>query len=79
VVPGAPRRGLRAAIAAYLGRYRRDSQLHTESDLRVFLRWCTDQDLDPLAAVRADIERYLRWLQDVRHLPMAPDGIVAVG
>jgi integrase/recombinase XerD len=50
---------------SYLGRYRGDSWLHTESDLRIFLRWCADQDLDPLSAVRADIERYLRWLQDV--------------
>jgi integrase/recombinase XerD len=56
---------LRAAVSAYLGRYRGDSRLHTESDPRVFLRWCADQDLDPLSAVRADIERYLRWLQDV--------------
>jgi integrase/recombinase XerD len=61
---------LRAAVSAYLGRYRGQTRLHTESDLRVFLRWCTDQDLDALAAVRADIERYLRWLQDVRrHQP----------
>jgi site-specific recombinase XerD len=58
---------LRAATAAYLGRYRGQTRLHSESDLRVFLRWCTDQGLDPLAAVRVDIERYLRWLQDVRH------------
>jgi integrase/recombinase XerD len=57
---------LRAAVSAYLGRYRGETRLHTESDLRVFLGWCTDQDLDPLAAVRVDIERYLRWLQDVR-------------
>src|SRR3954471_20168147 len=57
---------LRAAVAAYLGRYRGQTRLHSESDLRVFLRWCTDQDLDPLAAVRVDIERYVRWLQDVR-------------
>jgi integrase/recombinase XerD len=56
---------LRAAVAAYLGRYRGGTRMHTESDLRVFLRWCADQDLDPLAAVRADIERYVRWLQDV--------------
>jgi site-specific recombinase XerD len=39
---------------------------HTDFDLRVFLRWCTDQVLDALVAARADIERYLRWLQDVR-------------
>src|SRR4051812_18836302 len=56
---------LRAATAAYLGRYRGQTRLHSESDLRVFLHWCTDHDLDPLAAVRVDIERYLRWLQDV--------------
>src|SRR5262245_64222245 len=57
---------LRAAVSAYLGRYRGQTRLHTESDLRVYLRWCTDQDLEPLAAVRVDIERYVRWLQDVR-------------
>jgi integrase/recombinase XerD len=57
---------LRAAVSAYLGRYRGESRLHTDSDLRVFLRWCADQNLDPLAAVRVDIERFLRWLQDVR-------------
>jgi site-specific recombinase XerD len=57
---------LRAAVSAYLGRYRGETRLHTDSDLRVFLRWCTAQDLDPLAAVRVDIERYVRWLQDVR-------------
>src|SRR3989440_6103106 len=61
---------LRAAVSAYLGRYRGETRLHTESDLRVFLCWCTDQDLDPLAAVRVDIERYLRELQDARrHQP----------
>ena len=57
---------LRAAVSAYLGRYGGQTRLHTESDLRAFLRWCTDHDLDPLAGVRVDIERYLRWLQDVR-------------
>src|SRR6266511_3030641 len=57
---------LRATVSAYLGRYRGETRLHTESDLRVFLRWCTDQGLDPLTAVRVDIERYVRWLQDVR-------------
>jgi site-specific recombinase XerD len=57
---------LRAAASAYLGRYRGESRLHTESDLRIFLTWCTNQDLEPLSAVRVDIERYVRWLQDVR-------------
>lgn len=49
---------LRAAVSAYLGRYRGQTRLHTESDLRVFLRWCADHDLDPLAAVRVNVERY---------------------
>jgi integrase/recombinase XerD len=40
--------------------------MHTESDLNVFLRWCVDQSMDPLTATRVDIERYVRWLQDVR-------------
>ncbi|WP_221623285.1 site-specific integrase, partial [Micromonospora globispora] len=55
-----------AAVSAYLGRYRGDSRLHTESDLRVFLTWCAHHDLKPLSAARVDIERYVRWLQDVR-------------
>jgi integrase/recombinase XerD len=66
VVARADQLVLRVAVSAYLGRYRGETRLHTESDLRVFLRWCADQDLEPLAAVRADIERYVRWLQDVR-------------
>ncbi|MBQ0895102.1 site-specific integrase [Micromonospora sp. U56] len=57
---------LRAAVSAFLGRYRGQTRVHTDSDLRVFLRWCNDQVLDPLAAARVDIERYVRWLQDVR-------------
>jgi integrase/recombinase XerD len=62
---------LRAAVSAYLGRYRGQTRVHTDSDLRVFLRWCADQELDPLAAVRVDIERYVRWLQDVgRYQPL---------
>ncbi|MFI7252711.1 tyrosine-type recombinase/integrase [Micromonospora chalcea] len=40
--------------------------MHTESDLRVFLRWCSHHGLDPLSAARVDIERHVRWLQDVR-------------
>ncbi len=39
---------------------------HTGSDLKVFLTWCSGEDLDPLLVGRAEIERYVRWLQDVR-------------
>ncbi len=51
---------LRAAVAAYRGRYRGQTRIHAESDLRVFLRWCAVETLDPLAVVRADVERYVR-------------------
>jgi integrase/recombinase XerD len=57
---------LRAAVAAYPGRYRGESRVHTGSDLKVFVTWCSDHHLDPLNVGRAEIERYVRWLQDVR-------------
>jgi len=38
-------RVLRAAVAAYLGRYRGESWVHTGSDLKVFLTWCSGQAL----------------------------------
>jgi integrase/recombinase XerD len=60
-------RVLRAAVAAYLGRYRGQSRLHTGSDLKIYLTWCTDKDLDPLRMGRVDIERYVRWLQEIRY------------
>jgi site-specific recombinase XerD len=44
------------------GRLSRD---HTASDLRVFLVWCAERDLDPLAAQRAHLELYVRWCQEV--------------
>lgn len=57
---------VRAAASAFLGRYRGQTRVHTDSDLRVFLCWCTDQGLNPLTARRVDVERYVRWLQEVR-------------
>src|SRR5262245_34383313 len=55
---------LGAAVAAYLARYKGLSRSHTESDLHVFLRWCHERGLDPLAARRVDVELYVRWLQE---------------
>jgi site-specific recombinase XerD len=57
---------LRLAAAAYLGRYVGASRIHTESDLRLFLAWCADQGISPLVIQRAQIERYVRWMQEVR-------------
>jgi len=57
---------LRLAVAAYLARYKNASRVHTESDLRAYLTWCTERDLDPLIARRPHIELYVRWMQEVR-------------
>ncbi|GAA4556602.1 site-specific tyrosine recombinase XerD [Planotetraspora kaengkrachanensis] len=57
---------LRVALAAHLGRYRGLSRIHTESDLLIYLRWCTERDITPLAARRVEIEMFVRWLQEVR-------------
>ncbi len=53
-------------MAAYLARFKGQSRIHTESDLRGYLTWCESHGLDPLAATRPHIELYIRWLQEVR-------------
>jgi integrase/recombinase XerD len=55
------------AVAAHLARYRGQTRVHTESDLRAFLVWCAERGVEPLAANRAQIELYVRWMQRVRH------------
>jgi integrase/recombinase XerD len=57
---------LRLAVAAYLARFKGSSREHTASDLRCYLVWCTERGLDPLAARRAHLELYLRWMQEIR-------------
>jgi integrase/recombinase XerD len=57
---------LRLAVAAYLARYNGQSRRHTESDLRCYLSWCRDHDLNPLQARRPHVELYSRWMQEVQ-------------
>src|SRR4051794_22930198 len=57
---------LRLAVAAYLARFKGQSRVHAESDLRGFVTWCADRDLDPFSATRPHLELYLRWLQELR-------------
>jgi integrase len=67
--PGAGATGrdiLRLATVAYLARYKGDSRMHTESDLRIYLTWCAERRLEPLTVRRAHVEMYVRWLQEVR-------------
>ena len=53
------------AVAAYLARYKGQTRIHAESDLRSYLTWCQTHGLDPLAAQRVHIELFLRWMQEV--------------
>ncbi|HEY3091425.1 MAG TPA: hypothetical protein VGJ59_25540 [Jatrophihabitantaceae bacterium] len=55
---------LRLAAAAYLARFKEQSRLHTDSDLRAYLHWCTERGLDPLAATRRYLELFVRWMQE---------------
>ena len=64
LVPLADR--LRLAVAAYLAWFKGSSRDHAESDLRCYLSWCTGRDLDPLAARRAHLNLYIRWMREVR-------------
>lgn len=45
-------------------RYIGVSRAHTESDLRLFFVWCADHGIGPLVIQRAQIERYVRWMQE---------------
>lgn len=58
------------AIAGYLARFKGESRVHSESDLRAFIRWCLERDLDPLSAQRPHIELYVRWMQEIRGLKL---------
>ena len=57
---------LRLAAAAYLARFTGLSRTHAESDLRIYFVWCAERGVDPLAASRAQVELYVRWMQEVR-------------
>lgn len=65
VATGDTRTALRVAVAAYLARFKGQSRVHSESDLRAFLTWLSERGLDPLQAKRPHIELYLRWMQEV--------------
>jgi integrase/recombinase XerD len=66
VIPSVVEDPLRRAVAAYLSRFKGQSRIHNESDLRAFLLWCDDQQLSPLEATRPHLELYLRWMQEIR-------------
>jgi integrase/recombinase XerD len=54
------------AASVYLARFTGTSRTHTDSDLRLYFVWCAEHQLAPLRMARADVERYVRWMQEVR-------------
>jgi site-specific recombinase XerD len=57
---------LRLAASAYLARFKGISREHTCSDLNVFLTWCAERGVHPLAVQRGDLEVFVRWMQEAR-------------
>jgi integrase/recombinase XerD len=57
---------LRLAASAYLGRFTGYlANAHRVGPTTVF-GWCADHQLRPLEMQRAQVERYVRWMQEVR-------------
>jgi len=48
------------AVASFLARYREPTLGSYQVDLRCYLRWCTQVDVDPLRVTRAQLELYVR-------------------
>ncbi|HZC53368.1 MAG TPA: tyrosine-type recombinase/integrase [Mycobacterium sp.] len=67
VLPPARLDPLRLVAAAYLARYKGQSRVHTECDLRAYLHWCAERSVDPLNTSRPYLELYVRWMQEERH------------
>ena len=65
---------LRLAAAACLARFKGSAREHTESDLRCYLAWCAERDLDPLVARRPHLELYIRWMQEIRRFKPSTAG-----
>jgi hypothetical protein len=59
---GLPPDQFRLAVAAYLARFTGLSGTLALSDLRIFLAWCAEHNIEPLAAGRAQLELYVRWM-----------------
>ncbi|MGV9540147.1 hypothetical protein [Nocardia beijingensis] len=62
---------LRLASAAYLARFSGISRVHCCSDLRLYFAWCRDHQANPLTMSRAEIERYVGWMREVRRFKPA--------
>jgi integrase/recombinase XerD len=51
------------ALFAFLARYRGDTLRAYQQDLKAYLAWCRQHDLQPPLAQRPHLELYLRWME----------------
>ena len=57
------------ALFAFLARYRGDTLRAYRQDLKAYLTWCQQHDLQPLQAQRPHLELYLRWMEQRGYAP----------
>jgi site-specific recombinase XerC len=63
--------GAHLAAAGFLARYSGRTRDAYAGDLRGYLAWCANRQLDVFAATRPHIELWVRWLEEDRHLAPA--------
>ncbi len=59
----------RRALFAFLARYRGDTLRAYGQDLKAYLTWCQQHELQPLQARRPHLELYLRWMEQRNYAP----------
>lgn len=59
------------AIGGFLARYRGATRTNYQSDLRCFLAWCHQVQLDPIAVTRPQLELWVRHMEEQQHLAPA--------
>ena len=57
------------ALASFLARYREPTLGSYQLDLRCYLRWCAEIDIEPLRITRGQLELYLRRLEASQYAP----------
>jgi site-specific recombinase XerD len=57
------------ALATFLARYREPTLGSYQVDLRCYLRWCAEVDVEPLRITRGQLELYLRRLEASEYAP----------
>ncbi len=59
----------RRALFSFLARYRGDTLRAYQQDLKAYLTWCQQHELQPLQAQRPHLELYLRWMEQRNYAP----------